>query len=262
MPAQSRTFLSRNDIDAKAEEVLVHFDPTSLSRARSPIYEVVDGLTKRYHVPFHFDEELGYSPRGKKILGLYHFGTRSILIDKILPTDSPRFRWTLSHEIGHFILHRKIDPRLVSREEPQLVDTRIQLRFIRTACRSELEWIEWQANHFASALLLPRPILFAALFTIQNRLGIRRLGSIYLDDQRCNFQDYARTIQQMSVMLNVSRSVLRIRLLNLGILIDARRVSQDHVQNALRVFFSEENPAKKIPFASHTESTSVTSPSI
>jgi hypothetical protein len=41
----------------------------------------------------------------------------------------------------------------------------------------------------------------------------------------------------------VSRTVLRIRLLNLGILTDARRSSRDHIQEALRALFSEEDSA-------------------
>ena len=153
-----RRWLSREEIDAKAEEVILHFDPSAFVKHISPLYQVVKGLIDTYHVPFHFDQDLGYSRPGRKILGRFDFRPRQILIDKLLPYDSPRFRWTLSHEIGHLALHRSLNPTLISKETPQFVDTREQLRFIRTAKRSELQWIEWQANQFASALLLPRAI--------------------------------------------------------------------------------------------------------
>jgi len=216
MPSQSRHRLSRNDIDAKAEEVALHFDPHAFARLSSPIYEVVTGLNDVYHIPFHFDQDLGYSAKGKKILGRFDFEPRQIFIDKVLPYDSPRFRWTLCHEVGHLVLHRKLNPRLISRDAPQFVDTRTELRFIRSARWSEIEWIEWQANQFASGLLLPRPIVHTAVVVVQRELDIPRPGSIYLDDQPWNVRDYIRVLRHVSTRLSVSRTVLRIRLLHLA----------------------------------------------
>ena len=252
MVSQSRHRLSRNEIDAKAEEVALHFNPEAFAGQRSPIYEVVTGLKDVYSIPFYFDQDLGYSAAGKKILGRFDFEPRQILIDKILPYDSPRFRWTLCHEVGHLVLHRKLNPRLVSRDAPQFVDTREELRFIRSARWSELKWIEWQANQFASALLLPRPIIHTAVAVIQHELNIRRPGSIYLDDQPLNVRDYITVLRHVARRLSVSRTVLRIRLLNLGILTDARRGSRDHIQKTLRAFFSEDDSADKTQHAKAT----------
>ena len=237
-----RQHLNRNDIDKKVEEVILHFDAQAFVKRESPIYNVVAGLKDIYHVPFHFNQDLGRTTRGKKvfkILGRFDFKPRQILIDKVLPYDSPRFRWTLCHEIGHFVLHRKLDPKLISRDATQFVDTRTELRFIRSARWSELEWVEWQANQFASAMLLPQPIVHVAVATVQRELNIPRPGSIYLDDQPWNVRDYVSVLTLVSKRLNVSRSVLRIRLANLGILTDARRSSRDHIQETLRAFFSE-----------------------
>jgi len=219
---------------------MLHFDPAAFRMHTSPLYKIVCGLKETYDVPFCFEHDLGYSRPGCKILGRFDFKPRQILIDRLLPYDSPRFRWTLSHEIGHLVLHRKLNPMLITTVTPQFVDTREQLHFIRTSKRSELEWIEWQANQFASALLLPRPIIHTALVTIQNQLEIRRPGSIYLDDQRHNLRDYVTILRLLAERMNVSRTMLRIRLLNLGILIDARPSRRDHIQDALRALFSEE----------------------
>ena len=240
MPSQIRQRLNRGDIDKKVEEVILHFDSQAFARPRSPIYEIVNGLTKTYNIPFIFNVDLGLSPSGKKILGRFDFKPRQIFVDKILPYDFPRFRWTLCHEIGHLVLHRRLDPKLISRDKPEFIDTRTELRFLRTAQRSELEWIEWQANQFAAALLLPRPIVHAAVVAIQQELEIPRPGWIYLDEQRDNLRYYFSVLRKVSERLSVSRTVLRIRLLNLGILVDERRSKRDHVQNALRSFFSED----------------------
>src|SRR6266542_5808418 len=167
MPTQSRSTLSRQDIDQKAEEVVLHFDPHALERPSCPLWDVVNGLKERYHIPFHFYQELGYSSRGKKILGRFDFHPRQVLIDRILPHDSPRFRWTLGHEIGHLVLHRRLDPSRISQDTPSFVDTRTELRFLRSAQWSDLRWIEWQATYFGSALLLPRPVVLAAVIRLQ-----------------------------------------------------------------------------------------------
>jgi hypothetical protein len=53
MPSQRREHLSRTDIDAKAEQVALHFDPQAFSRTRSPMYEVITGLKDKYCVRFH-----------------------------------------------------------------------------------------------------------------------------------------------------------------------------------------------------------------
>jgi hypothetical protein len=152
-----REFLSRRDIDRKAEEVLGSFDPKFPNNQISPIYLVVHGLAGKHQISFRFEQDLGFSPRGRKILGQFEFAQEQLPIDRILQYDSPRFRWTLCHEIGHWVLHRFIDPRAISRDRSVFVDTREQLHF--TAQWSELRWIEWQANQFASSLLLPRPVL-------------------------------------------------------------------------------------------------------
>jgi len=241
MVSEPRRRLRREDIDAKAIEVILHFDPHAFARWTSPIYEIVNGLKEKYRIPFSFDQDLGYTANGNKILGRYDFNPRHIHIDKVLPHDSPRFRWTLCHEIGHFVLHRKCNPREVSRDPLKLSDTRVELRFFRTAQWSDLKWVEWQANQFASALLLPEPSVQKAVVEIQRKLNIPRPGSIFLDEQSCNMRAYFSVLEHVSRRMNVSRTVLRIRLLNLGILKDDRRTSRNHVGNALAAFFHEDN---------------------
>jgi Zn-dependent peptidase ImmA (M78 family) len=110
-------------------------------------------------------------------------------------------------------LHRFIDPRTISRDQPALIDTREQLHF--TAQWSELKWIEWQANQFASSLLLPRPVLQRALFQVQSDLGVSGPG--YLEE---SLRVRAQILDRLSQRMNVSRTMLRIRLLHLDLLAD------------------------------------------
>jgi Zn-dependent peptidase ImmA (M78 family) len=237
---QVRRRLSREQIDEKAEEVLRFFRPDVFQLSNSPLYSVVEGLLANSWVRFGFNVDLGFSSSGRKILGQFDFEPRTIQIDKILPNDSPRFRWTLAHEIGHLVLHRKLDRSLITVSPPVFIDTREHLQYLRTAERSELEWVEWQANQFAAALLLPRPIVYQSLVAVQREQDIPRAGTIFVDDQVHNRIACEVTLRTMSERLNVSRSVLRYRLLHLGLLVDARRSERDHIQHTVRALLCEE----------------------
>jgi hypothetical protein len=90
------------------------------------------------------------------ILGAINFGERRIFIDEALdPVENPsregRYRLTLAHEGGgHWRLHRHL-----------FVEDPTQSSVI---CRSSQarERIEWQADFYASCLLMPRKLVKAA----------------------------------------------------------------------------------------------------
>lgn len=62
---------------------------------------------------------------------------------------------TIAHEIGHWLLH--IDPEAVDRQT-KLVEKGVKIQVEPLLCRSaeNLEGIEWQAQYFASCLLMPQ----------------------------------------------------------------------------------------------------------
>jgi Predicted Zn peptidase len=103
--------------------------------------------------------------RDPDILGAMFFDERRIVIDQSLdpeanPSMEGRYRFTLAHEGGgHWRLHRHLfaqDPAqasLSNEAAPPLV-----------VCRSSQakERIEWQADFYASCLLMPRKLVMAA----------------------------------------------------------------------------------------------------
>ena len=105
---------------------------------------------------------LGLDP---DILGVIWFDDRRIVIDESLdPVENPskegRYRFTLAHEGGgHWQLHRHLfakDPAQVSLfNEPAPPSV---------VCRSSQakEPVEWQADFYASCLLMPRKLVMAA----------------------------------------------------------------------------------------------------
>lgn len=93
------------------------------------------------------------------------YGDGSIFIDESLdPEESPvregRYRFTLAHEGGgHWRLHQ--DLIVQDTAQTSFLDAAGQPKFI---CRSSeaKERVEWQADFYASCLLMPREMIFAA----------------------------------------------------------------------------------------------------
>lgn len=134
-----------------------------------PIEDIVE---KHLKLGIEFDDMhrlLNYPRSGlgrdPDILGAMFFDERRIVIDENLdPEENPsmegRYRFTLAHEGGgHWRLHRHLfakDPAQVSLfNEPAPPSV---------VCRSSQakEPIEWQADFYASCLLMPRKLVMAA----------------------------------------------------------------------------------------------------
>lgn len=88
------------------------------------------------------------------VLGALWVERREVCIDRRLdPDEHPgsegRYRFTMAHEVGHWVLHR---PMLLATPGKGVI------------CRQSAarESIEWQADYFAASLLMPRPRVHAA----------------------------------------------------------------------------------------------------
>ena len=95
----------------------------------------------------HLELSVGYTPLESGVLGALYVAEKQIEINEnILPDKDKRstgiFNFTLAHEAGHYILHA---PLLAAHSQ-------------NVICRKKDEYltIEWQANFFASSLLMPR----------------------------------------------------------------------------------------------------------
>ncbi len=79
--------------------------------------------------------------------------------------------------------------------------------------------MEWQANYFASCLLLPKNHLSQCFRVIAAHNGLfnRGFGVLYLDEQPCNQEAFYRVTDSLMEYFEVSRAALKIRLMNLGL---------------------------------------------
>ena len=163
-------YLHEEQIERNAAALLAEF-----AQARSvviaPPIPIEDIVEKHLKLCIEFDDMhrllnhprsgLGLDP---DILGAIWFDERRIVIDESLdPEENPskegRYRFTLAHEGGgHWQLHRHLfakDPAQVSLfNEPAPPSV---------VCRSSQakEPVEWQADFYASCLLMPRKLVMA-----------------------------------------------------------------------------------------------------
>lgn len=77
---------------------------------------------------------------------------KSIYVDEFLYTDEryyKRVRFTLAHELGHYILHRG------AIEYQKFEDENDWIKFRMNLDEKDLSWFEFQASEFAGRLLVP-----------------------------------------------------------------------------------------------------------
>ncbi|KFF42255.1 peptidase [Pseudomonas sp. BRG-100] len=141
---------------------------------------------------------------------------------KIFAEDSQSqlARFTLAHELGHHFLNHK---RYMTRESirAQEID---QAQFI-TIPKGEVERLEWQANTFASCLLMPSEDFQTAFWLLLRHLGIRNRGHgpLYLDSQPDNVSQFETVCASLSKYFNVSKTAIRLRMRALGLLVEVER---------------------------------------
>ena len=117
--------LSSAQIESKAEEVIEYFDPKVLKQpGRTPVMFFMDQLVRKFNVKLDCGRDLGNTPEGHKILGMFCFQPTTILVDKsLLDLDDYRLYFTLGHEFGHLVFHRDITVKKKGYSDADISDT-------------------------------------------------------------------------------------------------------------------------------------------
>lgn len=103
----------------------------------------------------------------------------TIIIDNSLLEENQehRYRFTAAHEGGHNVLHHDFFNKLA--ETPCTKGNAIPMILCRVDStringskgynKTDLEWMEWQANHLASAILMPKSMVIKTVHTAERR---------------------------------------------------------------------------------------------
>jgi IrrE N-terminal-like domain len=154
-------YLADAGIEASANALLADYARRKKIDVRPPV-PVEDILEDHLGLHLGFDDlrtRLGVPD----VLGSLWIERAEVIVDQTLdPDEHPsaltRYRFTLGHEIGHWDLHRGLV--LAQRLQADLFQKSSGPSIIcRTSQRKEP--IEWQADAFAAALLMPKPAVAA-----------------------------------------------------------------------------------------------------
>ena len=201
-------FVSKNSIEDLAERVLksICYIRGDVDLNKLVLHEKnTNGLNVRF---------IGES---RSALGSITFSPLEI---KIFTTDeqSSLARFTLAHELGHYFLSHG---RYMTRESIQSRD--IDQSQLITIPKGEIERLEWQANTFASCLLMPRNEFNTVLNLLIKHHEIRNRGHgvLYLDGQRDNVDNFWKVATALSKYFRVSLTATRLRMKALNLLVEA-----------------------------------------
>jgi Zn-dependent peptidase ImmA (M78 family) len=196
-----------------------------------PIEEIIE---KHLKLGVEFDDAhnlfgVPRSGRDPDIIGALLLDEARIVIDESLdpeenPSKETRYRFTLAHEGGHWRLHRDLFAK-----DPAQANLFGGAPVRSVVCRSSQakERVEWQADFYASCMLMPRKLVMSAW---EEKFGTlrphimdrsRRVAAVKIRDLEEEWQnhlameDFARPFAQQFL---VSPQAMRIRLEKLGLL--------------------------------------------
>ena len=152
----------------------------------------------------------------KKALGCVDNKNKKLLLDVDMLSQAHKsnvWLWVAAHELGHLVLHREY----FEDEQTPYDSSEIEGEFPVN------KRLEWQANRFASELLLPRAMVHKVVNAVCLKKGItNNFGKIYLDGKSYNYDTLNYTCSAMKSLFSVSKTVAQIRLKELHLIIDER----------------------------------------
>jgi len=203
-------FISFDEIDIVAQETI------SCSDYNSGAIDLCK-ICSTLKIDLIFSQNTIFDENGNLILGSANFDRRSISVN--LHENKHRERFTIAHELGHFQLGHRVFLGSEDVVERDLL-INIESKEIKNVSR-----LEFQANTFASLLLMPRIKFMNKAAEYRKILDIRDRGHgyIFVDDQPCNYIPYNHLLSQLSSHFEVSRQAIEVRLCKEGMLTDQRK---------------------------------------
>lgn len=203
---ESHKYLSKAKIEEYAYEFLLENSPESLSKAiQTDIEFIVENklnINLQYLKLDSTKNLLGMTimnPMKVKYLNENSqveegiFDRNTILINEFLADEKNqehRLYFTLAHEIGHWYLQRK-DAYIDSGQQSLFGQNTIKSsvnRFVdniymfqnlkRKKLVTEEDWLEWQANYFASCILMPKRMFKNEYIKLQNKNILERVSTL------------------------------------------------------------------------------------
>lgn len=223
--ASEATALPRHDLEASGRSV-PFLSIEQIKSAAAKVLESTDyksGAVDLSKLCLSLSIDLQFSDRdvsdvdGTPILGSANFGRKTIEINS--HSIKTRERFTIAHEIGHFVLDHERYLRSETIVERDLFVTD------EKSSSFNYERLEYQANAFSAELILPDAVFLRKTAQFRRDLEIRDRGHgyVFVDDQPCNFIVYNELLLRLSNYFEVSKQAIEVKLRKSKMLTDRRR---------------------------------------
>jgi len=207
-------WMSKEKISAKASDLIADYELMVGYTVTPPI--PVEEIIERYldlKIGFvDFEKTLGLPA----VLGATYVKKRLVCANEnLLDSQSGRLSFTFAHEAGHWMLHRSyVDTTVQPDPDKEIIFCR--------AKNANLP-IEWQADFFASCLLMPEKDVKNAWHReygpdplIIHNVSSAYAGPLCFDPCASNWHLIAATVRHSGNFSNVSKQAMIIRLQELG----------------------------------------------
>lgn len=211
-------YMQEEEIEKISTEILSY---NNYSTLEVPIKEICNNLEKEKNIKFQFQKSLGTDALGFEILGKISFQPSTVIYILSSGSTNPyRIKFTKAHELGHFYLNHfnylyseYYSEKDYQNEIPTFIDVK------------DIKRLEWQANYFASCLLLPKENFVREFLKLilKEEIKNRGHGILFVDNQNCNLKNFYLITNTLRDIFQVSRKVIEIRLKNLDLLTDVRK---------------------------------------
>lgn len=145
------------------------------------------------------------------------YGTVLLHQDLYSAKNLTRLRYTATHEVSHWVLHREYFDHLPKDVKSHHVACRkIENNYRQEKRTTDNDWMEWQADTLAAAMLMPKEVFFDFAKSSLRSAGA---GCGYLiEGQPKDRAIFNEAIEPISKQFRVSRRAAQIRMIHLGLI--------------------------------------------
>jgi Zn-dependent peptidase ImmA (M78 family)/rhodanese-related sulfurtransferase len=206
--------LFKNDIEELVKPILDQIDINILEKAHTLNFSKLCNHIEAAHgikiISITDPNMLGYCDRQNQTIGIS---------EKLLST--PQGLFVIAHEYGHFVLHQELN---ISQETYEVFSDSIRnFKTGKHDLENPKQWIEWQANYFAAALLMPQDQFRFQLVRFQKRNGVN-VGALYVDDQGVNREKFDIITDRLQYLYGLSKTTIINRLQEFDLLHNKSRL--------------------------------------
>ena len=221
-------YLKKEEIEKRVNAITAPFVDEKISEIRM-LWDLAQKATFRpYDLfanadfsidPFSYADQVGLKHdvrafEDESQLGLLDITKKQVFLNSSCMNNYERHRFTMAHELGHYILHFPIFEKM---SVVSVGDTD------STLDEGSKNRVEFQANLFASYLLMPEKLIIYLYSVLYQMYEINEYGGsiryiYYSPNQKETWPLYNNVVGTMSRILDVSIQALEIRLQELNLL--------------------------------------------